>query len=212
MSDATTLSTIQQVFKLSWAMNYVDDDLDHEAWFREIPDMEEPQFWKAQEIDLPEGKSIDFESPGDILQDVDWLYNDKRWPLMSLRMLNILLSVGEFSYQALPVTMFNTTQYWNEDTQSSFQSDEKNYNFILLNLLEKLDIFDWENSIYEPDEITPQYPGWMEKMVFKVPENGFPPIFKVSTHSARLYVSAGARAALEAAGIKGVEFDELEGT
>lgn len=212
MSDVTTLSMTQQVFELSWSANFVDDDLDHESWLREFPDIEEPEFWRAQEINLSEGKSIEFESPGDILQDVDWPYNDKGWPLMSLKMLNILLSVREFPHQALPVIMTDTTLYWDEGRQRGFQSDDKNHNFILLNLLEELDIFDWENSIYEPDELTPQYPCWVKKMVFKVPENGFPSIFKVSTHPARLYVSAEARTALEAANIKGVKFSELEGS
>jgi hypothetical protein len=78
--------------------------------------------------------------------------------------------------------------------------------FVAVQLLEELDIFDWENSVYKMDSIFPDEVDQIRKLVLKVPEKGLPPIFRLTVDPVVLYISPEGRAALEAANIKGVRF------
>jgi hypothetical protein len=115
------------------------------------------------------------------------------WPVFSKVMLETLLSVGNFAHLPFPISI---NMYGNPD----------NCNYIIVQLLDHLDIFDPDKSIYDPADID----GTLTKLVLKEPLGGYPPLFRVATIPNRLFVSAAARAALEAADIKGLEFRYLE--
>jgi hypothetical protein len=136
----------------------------------------------------------------------DFPYNRQGWPIISKRMLEALLSVREFPHQVIPIMMLS----------DHADSDEKSDEFIAVQLLEHQDVFDWEQSIYERD---PEVPNCiestsLEKLVLRTPPKGFPPLFRIGTAplQTKLYVSAEGRTALEAAGIRGVNFVQLRGS
>jgi hypothetical protein len=123
------------------------------------------------------------------------------WPVMSKKMAEVLLSVGDFPHQIIPVTFVDHLDEPIEDE------------YVILHLTELSDFFDLDKSIYtrEPLERDPSHTIIcdIEKLVLKEPVNGFPPMFRVKWTSVDLFVSAEAKTALEAAGIKGLSFSTI---
>jgi hypothetical protein len=134
--------------------------------------------------------------------DYPYLPNVKFWPIMSRRMLDVLLSVGSFSHQVIPVIFTHI--------HGLVPSGEERHDFIILQLLEHFDGLDrdrteYRSTFYEsnPESERIDFTG---EMVLKEPPNGFPPIFRVKEDGVSLYVSAAAKEALEKAGIQGLDF------
>jgi hypothetical protein len=169
-------------------------------------------FWEPNPLQVPDG--IEFMCVWEFLQIndlsrtrvTDYPYNRQGWPIMSKRMLEALLSVQEFPHQVIPIVMLS----------DHADSDEENHEFVAVQLLEHQDVFDWENSIYERDPEVPNCieSSSLEKLVLRDPSGGFPPLFRIGTAplQTKLYVSAEGRTALEAAGIRGVNFVQLRGS
>jgi hypothetical protein len=167
-------------------------------------------FWKPNLIHVPD--HIEFMCVWEFLQVNDlsrtrvtnYPHNRQGWPIMSKRMLEVLLSVQEFPHQVIPIAMLS----------DHADSDEKNYEFVAVQLLEHQDVFDWEKSVYERDPELPNCIESLEKLVLKETNGGFPPLFRIATVPlrTRLYVSLEGKAALEAAGIRGVNFVPLRGS
>jgi hypothetical protein len=154
-------------------------------------------FWKPEPIQTQ--TPLVFSDGMDvILQTTDYPYVAPTIPVMSKRMLEALLSVGDFPHQAIPVVI-----------KSRLSSNLVYDNFVAVQLLEHLDVFDWDNSVYEMNSVLPEYIGNVDRLVLKEPSEGLPPIFRIQDYETLLYVSARARAALEQADIKGVEFRNL---
>ncbi len=123
------------------------------------------------------------------------------WPIMSRRMVEILLSVRDFPHQIIPVTVID------------FVGDPIECDYVILHLSQLSDVMDMKESIYvaKQSRIDPSQTiiGSIEKLILKEPEGGFPPIFRVNWHSVPLYVSSEAKDALEAAGIKGLSISRV---
>jgi hypothetical protein len=133
-----------------------------------------------------------------VIQTTDYPYTMPKLPIMSKRMLDVLLAVKDFAHRVIPVLI------------ASFEELNREYHqFVAVQLLEHSDVFDWVNSVYELDEDFPGEIGEIEKLVLREPVEGLPPIFRIKGDETLLYVSAKARAALEQAEIKGVKFLEL---
>jgi hypothetical protein len=153
-------------------------------------------FWDPKPIETLE--PIVLRGHDAIISTTDYPYTMPTLPIMSQQMLETLLRVGDFPYQILPVEIVSF-----EDVNVVYRQ------FVAVQLLEHLDVFDWVNSVYELDEHFPGELGDIEKLVLREPSEGFPPIFRVKKKETLLYVSAKARAALEQAEIKGVAFKNL---
>jgi hypothetical protein len=171
--------------------------------------------WTVTEMHIPESAKY-WWGVESVLQETGYPYSKygSSWPIMSKRMLEVLLSVRDFPHQTIAIDIKDATQVADVERGIGLKdSGIHNHNFVIVQLLEQLDIFDWEQSVYEPDTISSSSftVGEINKMVLKEPETGFPPLFRVTINSTRLYVSAAARAALEAAGIGGVKFRNLAG-
>jgi hypothetical protein len=230
MTQGITQPMTHQAYELDHDISHLVGDLEYDAWLVEFPGWEEidtgfwePQIitlngdegvlireksadglWHATQFSLPE--RIEFDCDGTRLQVSDYPYIKQGWPIMSKRMLNVLLSVREFSYQAIPVVMKDIF------VPPKF---EENHDFVVVQLLENQDIFDWEKSIYERDPDRPNRIKSisLEKLVLREPSQGFPPLFRLSNViRSQLFISAESRSALEAAGIRGVKFVELRGS
>jgi hypothetical protein len=129
------------------------------------------------------------------LEDADY------WPVMSRRMAEVILSVGDFPHQIIPVAFM-------DHLDEPIEED-----YVILHLTELSDFLDQDKSIYTREPVE-GYPGRtficdIEKLVLKEPVNGFPPMFRVHWTEIDLFVSAEAKTALEAAGIQGLSFESI---
>lgn len=145
--------------------------------------------------------------------DYPYLSGTEYWPVMSKRMLNVLLSVGDFSHQIIPVIFKNVDSLLpTHDGQSILTAN--NNDFVITQLLEYSELFDRDKSDYIIEKRANSFGETLElikinKMVFKEPGKGFPPIFRIEKREVRLYVSAEAKEALEKANIKGLTFSSF---
>jgi hypothetical protein len=201
-----------RAYRLDWNTDHLLTDLDVDGWIREFPNvLDESAFWRMKEdLNLP--NPVIFDAVGAAIENIDYLYVDVSWPIMSKRMLYTLLSVGNFRHRAYPVLMIDCEVVDRDEENNPIKSGVEYDNFYAVQLLEDLDVFDWENSIYERYPDAPHALKRIETLVLKEPLQGFPPLFRVITShlKARLYVSREACEALEAAGIRGVDFIQAE--
>jgi hypothetical protein len=202
----------ERVYRLSWNLDHLITDLEVDAWLRtskllNAPD--ESAFWRIKEdLNLPE--VVEFDAVGEVLEAIDYPYTDVRWPIMSKFMLDTLLSVGNFRHRAYPLMMVDCEVIDYAEDGRSIKSNIEFHNFFVIQVLEDLDVFDWENSIYERDPEVPDVIDDVEKLTLIEPPNGFPPLFRIFNFETSLYVSAEARSALEKAGVRGINFIQAE--
>ena len=203
-----------RIYRLDRNLDHLIDNSEVDGWLREsaLPNApDESAFWRIKEdLNLP--NPVIFDVIGDIFEIIDYPSLDIDWPIMSKRMLDTLLSVGDFRHKTYPLLMVDCEQVYNEELGRDTNSGIVYENFFAVHVLEDLDIFDWENSIYERDPEAPHILESIEKLILKEPPGGFPPLFRVITShlKARLYVSAEARTALETEGIRGIDFIQTE--
>lgn len=143
--------------------------------------------------------------------DYPYIPDVESWPIMSRQMLDILLSIGSFSHQVIPIVSTHVDGFFPSDEERRKASLLiRNHNFITLQLLEHFDGLDRDRTEYTStfDESDPELElvDITGEMVLKEPPNGFPPIFRVKEKRTYLYVSAAAKEALEKAGIQGLSF------
>jgi hypothetical protein len=165
------------------------------------------KFCRPVEFDYPT-HNVEFQGYESILKNTDYPFCDVSWPIMSKRMLNTLLTVKDFPYRTwdIPFVGFpdNTSDELLEKRLSGGVRHDNE--FVVVQLLEQLDIFDRENSVYRESDILPGAVNSIRKLALNVPEEGLPPIFRLKVSPVGLYVSPECRAALEAASIKGIRF------
>jgi hypothetical protein len=188
---------------LSWDLDHLID-LDNDAWLVKFPGYENIQLSLLREYNLPE--RIEFDAVFDAIQSSDYPINNVDWNIMSQKMLDILLSIGSFPHRVIPLVMVDCEVIGS----GGKRSEKEDHRFVAVQLLEHLDVFDWENSVYEHDPTIKDLVDSIDKLVLKQPKDGFPPIFRLSVYPYVLFVSGKARMALEQAGIKGVVFEEIE--
>jgi hypothetical protein len=174
-----------------------------------IREQQENGLWKVAKVKMP--VDLVFIGFDDLFVSTDYPYirDTRLWPIVSKRMLNVLLSLGSFSYQAIPITFKYVDNFSSDEEEREKVSLIRNHDFVVLQLLEYLDALDMEKSDYTktPYESNPKAERInIRKMVLKEPIGGFPPVFRVKENEIPLYVSAAAKEALEKAGIKGLDF------
>lgn len=154
-----------------------------------------------------------FASDYKIIPAIDFPKNDIGLTIFSNKMLRIFTNLGDFKFRSLPTIMFDHKEmeaYHIEEGELLEDLKKRNEDYIAIQLMEFADTFDRDNSIYEEHFINPERVGDIDKLVFRVPENGFPPLFKIDEIATKLFVSEQVKNALEAANIKGCEFEEVE--
>jgi hypothetical protein len=136
------------------------------------------------------------------LDDLDYPCNDRRWPIVSLDMLRVLESVGDFKHRTYPIII---------NDSSNDKPPGVNKNFVILQTLEYLDAFDFDKSEYVMNVELDGCIKEASKVILKEPDKGFPPIFRLNAESFFLFVSATAKEALEKAGKDGgIEFTPVD--
>jgi hypothetical protein len=158
--------------------------------------------WRVVNAQMP--KEIVFTVSQKWLKDTDFPYieNVSFWPIMSKKMVKVLLSVGDFPHQIIPTTF--------KDKSGKILEPD----YVILQLNQISDFIDRNESIYTMKQavVDPNrsFICRIKKLRLVKPENGFPPIFRVKWNVPYLYVSAEAKNALEAAGIKGLRFSPID--
>jgi hypothetical protein len=202
-----------------------EDGLTYDAWLVRFPGWENVNFaflpTEDYDVYFPAGdgsyntlpERIEFNAANEFLEFVDYPYvSPTSWPVMSRRMLDTLLSVGEFPHRAFPVVMLDAKGVFDEILRKYVPIGTENHNFVIVQLLEHLDLFDWEQSIYQPH---PRRQGAVKrgsvkKVALREPVGGFPPLFCLVGFETHLFLSVAGKAALEAAGIGGARFVPIE--
>jgi hypothetical protein len=152
----------------------------------------------------------------------DFLSADYFEPVISKRMLYVLRSLGNFPHKAVSIRIYDygfrdqgRGSYGRHDYEGPAiaPGGEFNEDYVGLQLLEHIDVIDYEHSEFKPRRNPNRIP-YITNLVLKEPVNGFPPVFRLNRadETSSLYVSPAAKEALEEAGIKGLRFTEHEGT
>jgi hypothetical protein len=81
--------------------------------------------------------------------------------------------------------------------------------FVVLQLLERNDYFDFERSQYKKNSRRPEWIDAVEVYVLNEPPGGFPPLFRLNVTPSSLFISAEAREALKESGIRGTAYYSL---
>jgi hypothetical protein len=156
--------------------------------------------WDAPELDIASTKfninePVHFDASLDLLTYLDFPCNNLTWPIMSRQMLETLKKVGEFQHHT-----YSTVMKCNQIHRVMNTTGLKMHNFLIVQPLEFLEPYDWENSEYTierridwtgNEEVTANF----TKLVLKEP---LPPLFRLKGNVTRLYISAVAKEALEA--------------
>jgi len=163
-------------------------------------------------LEIPQ--EVRFESMFRVLKETDYPCNDVSWPIMSRRMLDTLLSIGDFKRREIPVRMFDDLVLKDEDridASGSVRPEVVDDRFVAVQLLEHLqDAFDFEQSDYMPSRISPKFVSKVKKLVIKTPPADLPPLFRLAACRRYLFVSVTARQALNEAAIAGPVFQPLD--
>lgn len=172
---------------------YTNDEY-YDGWVVDFPGWEQVNalFWEPQPIKLP----LEFRLEGRFsrILHTDYPCFSPYIPVMSEKMLKVLLSVQPFPHQAIPVVIYDG------------DSTQETRDYTLVQLLKHIDVFDPEHSEYY------QNSGLIDCIALKEPVGGYPPLFRVIEEPTFLFVSAQAKAALQKAGIRGVSFISLVAT
>lgn len=149
----------------------------------------------------------------DIVRQIDYPFTNNGWPVMSRRMYNTLLAAGSFPHRALPVAVIDCRVPNSEwyDSQRKLREEITDRNFVAIQLTELLDIFDWQNAKYTVDEEQPDLIVDVEEYLFKLPETGLPPLFRIKGDTTPLFISALARKILKDANMSGPRYISLCG-
>jgi hypothetical protein len=206
----STTVTAKQAYELTYDLDHLENTFrERDAYLVEFPDHlgYRGKFSEPDDFEYP-AHNVEFQGYESILKNTDYPFCDVRWPIMSKLMLNTLLSVREFPHRTwdIPFVGFpdNTSDELLEKGLSGGVRHDNE--FVAVQLLEQLDIFDWDKSVYKEAYVSPGMVRSIRKLALHVPEDGLPPIFRLKVNPVPLFVSPECREALEAANIKGIRF------
>jgi hypothetical protein len=206
----STNIAVKQAYELLHNLSHLaDTSRERDTYIVEWPEYREYdfKFCHPKDFEYP-SHGVEFQGYESFISDTDYPYNNVSWPIMSKQMLNTLLSVKEFPHRVWDVPFVGFPDNAPEELlrkglRDGVRHDNK---FVAVQLLEHLDIFNRENSVYKDSKILPGAVKSIRKLALDVPRNGLPPIFRLKVSPVQLYVSPEGRDALEAANIKGIRF------
>jgi hypothetical protein len=138
--------------------------------------------------------------------NIDYIYNDKNWPILSRHMCRVLQGIKEFQHQVYPIEIHDYTLAHASTTDRTGRAVE---GYAIVQTLENLDIFDWEKSQYIPHSSLSNQIQSATQVILKTPAAGLPPLFRLTAYPQKLFVSAAAQAVLEG-DIRGARFTPID--
>lgn len=217
----------------------------------DLSQITESDQWDAKLIRFPNWGDATFTNPtidystraptpvefvGDLarLHQVDFPYLDQAiLPLMSMRMLMVLLSAGEFPYRMHPTRIYDQSiqdqviQPWDGERAEAVIADPSLYTekFFLVQVLEWSDVLDRHRTILAKSEYNARgkrtgVAGMrateadslyldseaIEELALTVPETALPGVFRTKGLSTRLLCAEKSKQACHDAGLIGVSF------
>jgi hypothetical protein len=205
-----------RAYRLTWETDDLENcDEEYELELEEFPGSDWiPGLIETSPYDLPD--PVIFWGNPEFLNDVDYPTSNVNWPIMSRRMYYTLLAVGDFQHRVIPIAMMDGTRFTYEPEHRFLANGQPNpeiTNFsdlVIVQLLEKSDYFDFENSDYTRHPRDPDWVDSVEKYALNEPPDGFPPLFRLTVMSSELFISAKARVALLETGIRGTAYHCLD--
>lgn len=155
-----------------------------------------------------------FKGNYDVFEETDYLINDLRSPMFSKKLIDTLESIGDFKHKRIPCGIVDFTI----DTKKAFDDFDNyklnvntvlNRDYEILHILEYTDALDYEKSDLEMDEDDPEEVFFINNMVLKEPEEGFPPIFRIDERASKLFITETVKNELDAAGIQGILYEKI---
>jgi hypothetical protein len=163
---------------------------------------------------------IEFIGDLDTLRWSDFPYITPTRLLMSRKMLDVLLLIQPFKHRVYPTRVYSygieeLVRYKFDGTRTDYQVEEPSlYNdkFIIMQLTEALDILDEEKTIIKGETARESEKRFLSELSvehyeFTKEEKDLPPVF-TTPKTPYFYTEAAVRA-LEANGIRGVEFHPI---
>jgi len=163
-------------------------------------------FWLKTKDPFPVPEPVEFTGFFPTVLETDMPISERGFPLVSRAFLAALLEVRDFPHRVITTRITDDVEASGSDPDYPVGGTTDDY--VLLQVLEHLDILDLERSEYRDYDEETRKVGWLDKAVLHIPEEGLPPLFRLTATPTKLLVSAAGRAALEAAGIRGVRFYE----
>jgi hypothetical protein len=205
-----------RAYRLTWETDYLENcDEEYELELEEFPGSESiAGFIKTTPYDLPD--PVIFWGNPEFLNYVDYPTSNVNWPIMTRRMHYTLMTVGDFPHRAIPVAMMDGTRFTYEPERRFFTDGKPNpeitnlSDLVIVQLLERYDYFDFENSDYERHPRDADWVRSVDKYVLNEPLGGFPPLFRLTVTPSQLFISVKAREALKEAGIHGTAYYSLD--
>jgi hypothetical protein len=170
ITEVREIKKTDQVYRLDWNIDHIVDGAEVDGWLRDLnfPNAPEDSSFCLIKEDLNLPNPVEFDAIGDVFETIDYPYTDVRWPIMSQRMLDTLLSVGNFRHRAYPLRMIDCQVIGrNTKDNSPVISGIEYDNFFAVQVLEDLDVLDLKNSIYERSTRNPDVLINIKKTVFK---------------------------------------------
>lgn len=136
-------------------------------------------------------KQIYFESNLNTITKTDFPLNDLNIPIMSDRLIEVIKSIGDINLKEVPVVMLDRTFLENKFHSSGSLKDVVKYfdNYKAIMLLDRIECFDYQNSIYEPGELNPNIPGYIKKIVLNISDINIPPIFRLKESPSKIFIT-----------------------
>ncbi|NER17553.1 hypothetical protein [Spongiivirga citrea] len=157
-------------------------------------------------------KKIYFRSNLNIITKTDFPLNDLRIPIMSDRLIKLIKSIGDINLKEIPAIMLDDKFLESKFDSSGSLINEVKYvdNYKAIMLLDRIDCFDYENSIYEPGELNPNIPGYIRKLVLNISDINLPPIFRIKESPSRILITEKVKKLIIDKDISGCLFENVE--
>lgn len=155
---------------------------------------------------------IYFEANFNLIPKYDYPLTDLRIPIMSDKLIQLVKTIGNLSAIEVPVIMLDDTYLKSKfDNKGKLIADVKfidSYKAIMFT--ERYNCFDKEKSDFEPSELNPSIPGYINRLVIKSSDQFLPPIFRINESPSTLLMTEVLKNKIEGKGIKGCIFEEVE--
>lgn len=179
-----------------------------------IPFLESHIFWvkmlSIQEFDKPDVVYCQ----GNLHQitGLDFPITDISDSVMSEEMFEIIKGNGLPPHITVPIVMLDESYLGNPlDSNGRPKADMRTAdNYLAVQLLEYTDAFDPVHSIYNKHLVFPDWVGAIGKLVFRPNPIGYPAMFRIKENRSWLFVNENTKRDLEAAGITGCVFEQVE--
>lgn len=147
------------------------------------------------------------------VHEQDFIDNDLQIPIFSNRFLELIERIKSVPLEKIPVNLIDDT-YFNPlfDEKGDLKPEVPHTsNFKAIKLVSfSENLFDYEKSKYDMDELFEGEIDYIEELVLKTPEEGFPPIFKIKEDIQLLLVNGVVKKRAEESGYRGFTFNEVK--